>query len=683
MKPMLIYLLETLFCSGLLLLFYRLLVVERVSLTAARCYLIGAMVASVVIPALQLPLYPAETIYYAVPILETATATTSAADMAEPMQTVEEAVRWEIPWSEAVMLLYSIVVVVAFVLLVAHLRKIVRLRHRATCTVTPRYTLAESNEIQSPFSFWRTIFLGTGYDPLEREQIIAHEAAHIRRHHTVDKLLMELLRILYWFNPFLWLAERRLSEIHEYQADRDVLAEGYDITQYRLTIFKQLFGYNPDIACGLSNSFTKKRFIMMAQSSARRRSLWRIGAAIPLMAVLVLAFGATAREGTTPEKGTQSTTLQFHRPSAGRVLMSRFGTTKNPVTGKTTTHPGIDIVLSKGAAIYAVADGEVTYAADKGGYGNLIELTHEEGYTSRYAHLDQLLVEAGDTVRAGQKIATAGNTGRTTGVHLHFELHQAGTPIDPSFLMQSNASYVELSEDQCFLNGELIENDEALSDKLRELRESADESEPFGLILTGDPDIKMKGVTDVKEAARTAGVYRISYKEAIRFLPPKENSTNEVTLITQPKVQQRNALYICINRNGKYLAGTYEPTLIKRGLEGVIDLVRRFLDNPDDVRELSSKREEAIPLPDGSVWHYPVSQGFIMIRTRPDTPFEEFKALQSALTELYHELRNRVAREKFGREMAELSKEELQAIHRAVPIRIVEIEPTNAEAPKE
>ena len=72
-----------------------------------------------------------------------------------------------------------------------------------------------------------------------------------------------------------------------------------------------------------------------------------------------------------------------------------------------------------------------------------------------------------------------------------------------------------------------------------------------------------------------------------------------------------------------------------------------------------------------------------MIRTRPDTPFEEFKALQSALTELYHELRNRVAREKFGREMAELSKEELQAIHRAVPIRIVEIEPTDVEAPKE
>ena len=93
MKPMLIYLIETLFCSGLLLLFYRLLVVEKVSLTAARCYLIGAMVASVVIPALQLPLYPAETLYYAVPILETATATTSAADMAEPMQTSRNRLR--------------------------------------------------------------------------------------------------------------------------------------------------------------------------------------------------------------------------------------------------------------------------------------------------------------------------------------------------------------------------------------------------------------------------------------------------------------------------------------------------------------------------------------------------------------------------------------------------------------
>ena len=153
MKPMLIYLLETLFCSGLLLLFYRLLVVERVSLAAARCYLIGAMVASAIIPALQLPLYPAETLYYAVPIIETATTTMSATDTVEPMQTIAEAVHWNIPWSEAVMILYGIVVVVAFVLFIVHLRKIARLRRRAICTATHRYTLAESDEIQSPFSF--------------------------------------------------------------------------------------------------------------------------------------------------------------------------------------------------------------------------------------------------------------------------------------------------------------------------------------------------------------------------------------------------------------------------------------------------------------------------------------------------------------------------------------------------
>ncbi len=95
-------------------------------------------------------------------------------------------------------------------------------------------------------------------------------------------------------------------------------------------------------------------------------------------------------------------------------------------------HNGMDMAGPVGTPIYATADGYVTFAGRQSGYGNLIIIQHEFGFTTRYAHLSAIHVEKGERVSRGERIGDMGNTGRSTGSHLHYEVHVNGTPVNPS-----------------------------------------------------------------------------------------------------------------------------------------------------------------------------------------------------------------------------------------------------------
>ncbi|MBR2489896.1 MAG: peptidoglycan DD-metalloendopeptidase family protein [Ruminiclostridium sp.] len=101
------------------------------------------------------------------------------------------------------------------------------------------------------------------------------------------------------------------------------------------------------------------------------------------------------------------------------------------IFGETNFHRGIDIPAPTGTAINAAADGVVTFAGERGTYGNLVILTHPGGFQTYYAHCSQLLVRAGDFVTQGQPVAAVGSTGRSTGPHVHFEVRYQNDPIDP------------------------------------------------------------------------------------------------------------------------------------------------------------------------------------------------------------------------------------------------------------
>ncbi len=319
---MLKYIIEFLFCSGLFMALYKLLIERRVSHSWARRYLVATMFLSLIIPTLELPLYPGNTVVYEIPVFtppaepksdipayldDTAfPAMESQQDEwvpdIEQTATYEQAASHSIDWAwvlgVAVWAIYFIIVALNLARFVWRLILIAKLRRHSQLTVYELYTLAVSEQVREPFSFWRTIYMNRSI-AAEREhnQVISHELSHIRHHHTAERIALELLRCVAWFNPFVWLAGSALVEVHEWQADSDVLSEGYDVYEYRQLIFRQLFGYNPDLTSGLGSSQTsKKRFLMMTNFKKGKYSFLRLVAALPLVAAMIFAFGAVRAE---------------------------------------------------------------------------------------------------------------------------------------------------------------------------------------------------------------------------------------------------------------------------------------------------------------------------------------------------------------------------------------------------
>lgn len=122
-------------------------------------------------------------------------------------------------------------------------------------------------------------------------------------------------------------------------------------------------------------------------------------------------------------------------PLEGRVT-SRFGVRTDPFTGLPRDHDGIDVAAPEGSPIRAASAGVVVRAGPRGGYGNTVELDHGDGTSTLYGHARELLVAPGESVAAGQEIATVGSTGRSTGPHLHLEVRQHGQPVDPARVLK-------------------------------------------------------------------------------------------------------------------------------------------------------------------------------------------------------------------------------------------------------
>jgi murein DD-endopeptidase MepM/ murein hydrolase activator NlpD len=150
-------------------------------------------------------------------------------------------------------------------------------------------------------------------------------------------------------------------------------------------------------------ALTKASFTEVADKLAKRRELW---SCIPSI-----------------------------QPTSGYALHD-FGFRRDPFTGRRTFHAGLDILAPRGTPIVASADGIVTYAGARGGYGLCVEINHGYGYETRYGHCSYIKARPGQKVKRGQIIALVGSTGRTTGPHLHYEVTAAGNTINPqSFIL--------------------------------------------------------------------------------------------------------------------------------------------------------------------------------------------------------------------------------------------------------
>nr|WP_205920636.1 peptidoglycan DD-metalloendopeptidase family protein [Rhizobium leguminosarum] len=138
--------------------------------------------------------------------------------------------------------------------------------------------------------------------------------------------------------------------------------------------------------------------------------------------------------------------LPFRNPAIGKDVTSPFGNRRDPFLGRLALHSGVDFRFSPGERIRPTAPGKVISAGWTGGYGNMVEIDHGNGISTRYGHMSEVLVKVGDAVDRNDVIGLAGSTGRSTGTHLHYEVRQNGHAVDPVYFMNAGlklATYIK------------------------------------------------------------------------------------------------------------------------------------------------------------------------------------------------------------------------------------------------
>lgn len=135
-------------------------------------------------------------------------------------------------------------------------------------------------------------------------------------------------------------------------------------------------------------------------------------------------------------------------------LSSNYGIRKNPMGGKGRSfHEGVDLAAWHRSPIRAPADGTVIHSGNKGGYGKTIKIRHEYGYTTLYGHLDERLVQEGESITKGQLVGRVGSTGHSTGSHLHYEVRVNGKAVNPwPYLVQEYESYESVIDQEALRN---------------------------------------------------------------------------------------------------------------------------------------------------------------------------------------------------------------------------------------
>ena len=274
------------------------------------------------------------------------------------------------------------------------------------------------------FSLFNHIFLSSvGNAGIKDEIVLAHEKIHIDQKHSYDLLWIEIYRILFWYNPFILLLKENLKVLHEYIVDQKMAEEGPGLELY---IQSLISGAEITLTSGLANPFGNKKMkgricMLLKNRTSRLRKLYYLFL-IPIIAGITVSFSQDP-PGERPSIC----------PVCDAIITLKFGFKGlHPITKKEFTHQGIDLKAPLGTDVVASGSGIVLEAAEKEAWGNLIIIQHDEEYTSYYAHLDSMIVEKGNRVKTGQPIGYVGNTGYSTGPHLHYEVRKNGRPVDPS-----------------------------------------------------------------------------------------------------------------------------------------------------------------------------------------------------------------------------------------------------------
>ena len=259
--------------------------------------------------------------------------------------------------------------------------------------------------------------IGSGHEGM----IIAHESIHIARGDQFTRPLERIVADLLWFSPFAWMARRRLDYLREASCDAATIGMTGSPGAYAralVDVARQQSDRTP-LPVGafiLRDKSSLKRRVSSVMSEPRpspARMSWAAGLTALLAVPLALAQGI---------KANGPSDVFTHPIVAAGKITSTFGERKDPLTGKTRWHAGIDIAGELGEPVMTPASGKVVYADYKAGYGRTVLLELEDGRRLLFGQLQKIKVKEGTMLDAGQYVGLLGKSGRSTGPHLHFEV---------------------------------------------------------------------------------------------------------------------------------------------------------------------------------------------------------------------------------------------------------------------
>ena len=299
----------------LMVIFYWFLFREKTSFNNSRMYLLSIALVAILISQFSIVVYtpPAHVVEIeaapAVSVMsnqlssatppQTTTPTTVSITTSKPVEKHAEPNKYLalLTVKNIVLSVYIAVTTVLFMLLFVQFFKILGLKRRGRLTTRDGFEVIESDEIPTPFSFYKIIFLSPNLTGAKLDMILKHEQWHIKHRHYVDVFIIEVLVRLLWFNPVLWWVRRELRNVSEFHADRSVLDEGQDLYKYQTIILEEVMENNPYLANGFNNSFTRKRFIMMKNKCHIRFAMLRRALYVPFLVIAFSLFSFTIGKG--------------------------------------------------------------------------------------------------------------------------------------------------------------------------------------------------------------------------------------------------------------------------------------------------------------------------------------------------------------------------------------------------
>lgn len=285
----------------------------------------------------------------------------------------------------------------------------------------------------------------------EFRSIVLHEISHLKRFDHITIPLLALLRSILYFHPLAWLTIREMALLAEEACDERVLQLTRQPLSYvkLLTMLAEESGFRSSVY-ELSVSVISSRHALIrrveAVLSRRKNPMKKTGIFIKsvFVTVLIVALFSAAAFPLTSEVETDKTDeiilpevpqgLPGGIPLANinkARLSARYGEMIHPFSNKKVFHEGVDFAVPEGTPVFASADGEVAVAEEDKNRGLHVSLQHKNDYETWYSHLSSISVEAGENVKTGQKIGEVGNTGLSTGPHLHYAIIHDGEPVDP------------------------------------------------------------------------------------------------------------------------------------------------------------------------------------------------------------------------------------------------------------